>query len=424
MPPLASGFATYRHQTGPSPHQHFRMSSLDSHPLNPANKAPTPSPQDSSHIRSIADEMILEWKFKIMTELKVELDAAIKGTAAPPLRGKVHPSDIIGSNSITPHHENPATAAIEVNDSIPTPNEIRYAHRLPTLDCSETEAENFFLAHISTYESTLVDEVTLFPECRVQVMYHVNPTGEEYEALEPTGLDIYKHYYPVVLRNTPDRPTINPNIVQQRRDPLYNARRAAKEHWAILGRLYGDGRYWYERDVRTEKGSAREANRHRRRYRRHHRLPTRNVDTNSYRVSASTSTAPVQIQTLTRSYSNLRTAILMLYRWFNLPMPHLAAIVNHTFATGLDPVACARILRGAKLHRLDEYVDVFELTAWHQRRKRHATLYRCVKAAATALHMPMVPRREDIEIYIVDREGGEWEGDQVGWVRRGEGEGA
>jgi len=153
------------------------MGSLDNHPLDPAGKTSTPSHLGNGSVHSTVNGMVLERKRKFTVELESELDTAITDTIAPPHQGKVHPSDVIGAMP-TLHCSSLPTVDVE---TVPTEKDIRRAAGLPTLDQFETEAGNFLLSYVSAYESTLVDEVTAYPEGCVKTMYHAGLTRAEYK---------------------------------------------------------------------------------------------------------------------------------------------------------------------------------------------------------------------------------------------------
>jgi hypothetical protein len=182
MPSLSSSFASYRRRVcatsdHPPAKKDFGMGSLDDYPLSLASKTSTPSPLGSGSVHSTANRMVLERKRKFMVELEAGLDAAITDTIAPPPQGKIHPSEVIGTMPNL-HYGSLPTADIETT---PSQKDIRRAVGLPTLDRFETEAGNLFLSYISAYESTLVDEVTVYPEGRVKETPHVGPTKAEYK---------------------------------------------------------------------------------------------------------------------------------------------------------------------------------------------------------------------------------------------------
>jgi hypothetical protein len=200
-----------------------------------------------------------------------------------------------------------------------------------------------------------------------------------------------KHWRTQVIENTPEPRNVNPRLAQHVADFQFDVFRAAKEHWVV----FGPDKYWHERDIITEHGYRPP----RKRRCHHHNLPTPN-----------TTPSPTP---LTKSLSNLHTALLLLYRWFNLPILHLATILNHTFATGLNPTTTAMLIRAAKLNRSPEYIDVFENTTWFQRRRHHADVFHLVRDTAIRLDVALVPRTEDIEVFIVDRKGRDGRGKGV-----------
>ncbi|KAH0559541.1 hypothetical protein GP486_003943 [Trichoglossum hirsutum] len=337
-------------------------------------------------------------KIQLMAKLDrtSRLNMSVNATHAPGSDGSNHPFDVVGTAAITLHAEafrNIPSVADDLEDtpSIPTQDEIDRAVCLPTLDSLETNVENFCLSLNSANESLLVDEVVLYPKRRVDEMEFVGVTQKERLVTEPVPLDPSKVLRRCLIRATRKRAAINPRIVHLNPNPIFIHR--PKERKPVRS---GIGfRYRYVSDERDPRAKNRPPKRFPLEYPAHtnFKVPFAN---NAVVVPSSSSTPPQQIQTITKAGSNIRLAICILYRRFSNSPREIAAIVNRTFATGLSSKVCERILRGARAHKLEEYIDVYERTGWTEFDSRHGKVLRYLHRSAASVRVPLVPREKDI----------------------------
>ncbi|KAH0536133.1 hypothetical protein FGG08_006976 [Glutinoglossum americanum] len=390
--------------------QHSSPLSINTHLFNitqlhsTADRAFTPTSKDGSYFPNTTSH--LEIRFNLA--LKAGPSTSVNTTST---EGTTHPFDVVGNTAIPLSSRSPEdlpcdTTDFEDSSPVPTWDEVDPKIRRLTLDCLETHVEDFEVTRNSVNESILVNEVALFPGRRVEEMDTVSVTKAERRTMGRKIFNPFTSWRPWVGRNLPAPATANPRVLVLHPEPVFVPASpppnegGSDASWSDVDWWLPDEDDLYyssgEEDIEVE-----------------YQLPKRfsldypayidfkppQPDTNAVVVPSSSTAPPSQIQTITKSQSNIRLSLLILYRWFGNPIRDLARILNITFATGATAKDCCRIIRGAKRNRLEEYVGVYEVARF-QNYPCHLKVVRHLHRSAEVLGIQLVPRPADVELAI------------------------